>query len=347
MTNIVQDLTNLTERFALEVLGMPIPLTPTRLEPGRKDWAISALTEETAEFVEASTLEDEADALIDLAYFALGRIVEMGLAPRALFEEVHRANMAKKRGELSKRPNSKGFDAVKPEDWEPPFLEPLLRANLEDVLMATQMRKFEDFNAGIPRDPMAHVLRGFLQSEQARKKILILGYGRHGKDEAATILSEEYNMDFVSSSMFCAGKVIMPLIQPGGKLEHVMPAYGSVQACFDDRHNFRAEWFNAIDAFNRPDATALGRAIFNEFDIYVGVRSARELHALRNSGDFDMAIWIDRSAHVPAEDRSSCTVEPWMADFVVDNNGTLDELRINLLQLMDNTLMSPQDKVEN
>lgn len=337
MSDFMHRLTKQTERFAVEVLGLPIPETPTRLDTGRKDWALSALTEELQEFRDATTLEEEADALIDLSYFALGRIVEMGLAPSALFDEVHNANMRKVRGELSKRPNSKGYDARKPEGWVPPFLEPLLSARLEHVLAGLAMQRFEDLNAGIPKDFLAHPVPMETWPYQP-PKILVLGYGRHGKDEAARILAEKYNFRHVSSSMFCAERVIMPGLEALSMLSPNIPRYASAQACFDDRSNHRSAWFDLIKAFNYPDLTSLGRAIYEEHDIYVGLRNAAEFHALKNSGVYDLCIWIDRSEHQPPEARSSCTVEPWMADFVVDNNGTLEDLDRNLSALMDRYL---------
>lgn len=163
----------------------------------------------------------------------------------------------------------------------------------------------------------------------ARPKIMVMGYARHGKDTVAELLTTMYGLTFVSSSLFCAENIIMPL------LGHL---YKDVQECFDNRGNRRAEWFNAIDNYNRPDASALGRAIYEEHDIYCGIRSRREFNALKNSRMFDIAVWIDRSDHLPPEGRDSCTVAAWMADYVIDNNGTLEELEFNVHQLMRNLL---------
>lgn len=339
----IHNLTKQTERFAMEIIGLPIPETPTRLDTGRKDWALSALTEELTEFRDATTLEEEADALIDLSYFALGRIVEMGLAPSALFEEVHNANMRKVRGELSKRPNARGYDATKPEGWTPPFLAPLLTARLEHVLLALEMQKFEDYSAGIPKDFVANqVMTGLSVTGNwnfpAPPKILVLGYARHGKDEAARILADKYGLRHVSSSMFCAERVVMPALAALSTINPNMPQYANAEECFNDRSNHRSAWFDLIKAFNYPDLTNLGRAIYEEHDVYVGLRNAAEFHALKNMGVYDLCIWIDRSEHQPPEDRSSCTVEPWMADFAVDNNGTLEDLDRNLSALMDRYL---------
>lgn len=332
----------MVERFNVDIIGLPIPLQPARLSEARKNWAETAIGEELTEFHDATTLEGEADALIDLAYFALGRLVEMGLAPLALFEEVHQANMRKVRGELSKRPNSMGYDAIKPADWVPPNLAPLLEAGLEDILMALTIRQHPEMLA----------IGSLQELELSKPKVIILGHARHGKDTAAEALAKLYGLGHVSSSIFCAENVVLPAMQKANQewlaasqdntfLKSAgapFPNYPTAQACYEDRARFRAEWFNFISNFNKPDGTALGRAIFQEFDIYVGLRNAREFHALNNAGIPALTIWVDRSEHVGPEDPSSCSVEPWMADFVVDNNGTPEELEANLRVVFDRFL---------
>lgn len=124
------------EEFNREVIDLPIPETPTILNTDRAAWARTALMEEVDEF--SSACEDgdvleAADGLIDMAYFALGRLIEMGIPPSVLFDEVQRANMGKVRGQLSKRPGSMGFDAVKPEGWKGPDHLPLLAFTLKDL----------------------------------------------------------------------------------------------------------------------------------------------------------------------------------------------------------------------
>lgn len=121
-------------RFNREIVGLPLPSRPQVLDPSRLRWAMSALNEEISEFEEATEngdVAEAADALIDLVYFALGRLVEMGVPAKAVFDEVQQANMGKRRGELSKRPGSRGYDAVKPEGWQPPNHSWLLELDLD------------------------------------------------------------------------------------------------------------------------------------------------------------------------------------------------------------------------
>lgn len=112
-----------TRTFAHDVVGLVPPTRPAVLSDTRLAWANHAFSEEIKEFNEASERGDvveAADGLIDLVYFALGRLVEMGVPPLPVFDAVQQANMGKRRGELSKRPGSMGYDAIKPAGWKAP-----------------------------------------------------------------------------------------------------------------------------------------------------------------------------------------------------------------------------------
>lgn len=158
-------------------------------------------------------------------------------------------------------------------------------------------------------------------------RLLVIGHGRHGKDTVCEILQKTYGFSFENSSNFCNKRFVYQMLKD-------RYGYNSPKECFQDRHNHRAEWYNAICEYNGLDGAKLGREIFAEHDIYCGLRNKREFHAMRNSGVFDYAIWVDRSDHLPLESKTSMTLEPWMADYVIDNNGSLEELQFNISQLM-------------
>lgn len=157
-------------------------------------------------------------------------------------------------------------------------------------------------------------------------KILVIGHARHGKDTVCEMLRDTYGYSFKSSSLFCAETIVMPWFAAKGA------PYETVEACYADRANWRSEWYDAIAAYNTPKGR-LGRAIFAQYDIYCGLRCNREWAALKNERLYDVAIWVDRGHVRSLEPWSSMKLEPWMADFVVDNNGTLEELRQNLANL--------------
>lgn len=111
--------------------GHPVATTPTMLTSERVAARCSWKREEIEEFEEAATVVDQADAMIDLIYFALGTLVEMGVQPQALMDIVHyEGNMSKMHlvdGQLVvvKREDGK---VVKPSGWIAP--EPKLEAEI-------------------------------------------------------------------------------------------------------------------------------------------------------------------------------------------------------------------------
>lgn len=167
-------------------------------------------------------------------------------------------------------------------------------------------------------------------------KLLIIGHARHGKDTAAEIIEKDFGMRHTSSSMFCAEKLMMPAFKHKARfyIPGTIPVYNTVQECFHDRVNHRTFWYDTIREYTSTDPSRLVREILVEHDIYVGLRSKVELAACRNSGLVDAIIWVDRSDVLPLESRNSNNLEPWMADYVIDNNGPLGQLHFNVRELM-------------
>ena len=161
----------------------------------------------------------------------------------------------------------------------------------------------------------------------SKLKLLVIGHGRHGKDTVCELLRDKYNYSFESSSQFCSKLFIFDMLKD-------RYGYANEEECYADRHAHRAEWYNAICDYNLPDAARLGREIFAAHNIYCGLRNKKEFHAMKNTKVFDYAIWVDRSDHLPIESKDSMSLEQWMADYTIDNNGSLDDLKFNLDQLM-------------
>ena len=165
-----------------------------------------------------------------------------------------------------------------------------------------------------------------------KKKLLIIGHGRHGKDTVCEILRDNYKYSFESSSQFCSKLFIHDMLKD-------KYGYANEEECYADRHNHRAEWYDAICNYNVPDASRLGTEIFKAHDIYCGLRNKREFFAMKIAGVFDYAIWVDRSDCLPTESADSMSLEPWMADFHIDNNGTLEELEFWVNNLYNHRLV--------
>jgi predicted HAD superfamily Cof-like phosphohydrolase len=102
----------------------PISNAPKELPKERVAARVKWMLEELREFRDSKNIYEQADAMIDLIYFALGSLVEMGVEPESLFEVVHNANMLKLWEDGKPRYNEDG-KTIKPKGWKDP--EPLLR----------------------------------------------------------------------------------------------------------------------------------------------------------------------------------------------------------------------------
>jgi predicted HAD superfamily Cof-like phosphohydrolase len=107
--------------------GFNKPPKPKMLDKKTDDFRVVLMQEELNEYIDATTVEDKFDALIDLVYVALGTAYLMGLPFEDGFKEVHYANMNKVRAtkESDSKRESK-LDIVKPPGWVAPNLKQLL-----------------------------------------------------------------------------------------------------------------------------------------------------------------------------------------------------------------------------
>ena len=118
--------------------------TPGHLSRRKLGERIEFLSEELNEFIEACKTQDlaeQADALVDLVYVALGTAVMLGLPWDELWADVQRANMAKVRG-VGKRGHA--VDCVKPPGWSPPQGHAILLAAGYDQASRHEERHRDD-----------------------------------------------------------------------------------------------------------------------------------------------------------------------------------------------------------
>ena len=116
----------------------PVAEVPAAMEAERKKARTAWMQEELDEFVEANTIEDEVDAMIDLMYFALGTLVEIGVKPQEIFDIVQHANMSKVWPDGLVHKNEMG-KTIKPANWEDPA--PKIRAEIARQLEEAKNKK--------------------------------------------------------------------------------------------------------------------------------------------------------------------------------------------------------------
>lgn len=109
------------EKFGIITNDKPTHLTVRKLQE-----RIQCMQEELDEFGQAVSHQDlaaQADALVDLVYFAKGTAVMLGLPWADLWDDVHAANMEKVRGV---GPRGHAVDCIKPKGWVGPQTDMIL-----------------------------------------------------------------------------------------------------------------------------------------------------------------------------------------------------------------------------
>ena len=154
-------------------------------------------------------------------------------------------------------------------------------------------------------------------------KLLLLGFGQNGKDTVAEYWQEKFGLTFGSSSLTACKVFLFDALKD--KYDYTSPI-----DCFNDRHNHRQEWFDLIKNYNKEDGARLAKTILEKSDCYVGMRNIEEFKASKHL--FDLIIWVDAEQRVGTE-TGSCDIDKSVADIIIDNNGTYEQLKTRLDKL--------------
>lgn len=149
-------------------------------------------------------------------------------------------------------------------------------------------------------------------------RLLIIGETGHGKDEACKILADHFGYRFESASMIACEAFVFELL----KEKH---GYSSIKECHKDRRNHIKEWVDIIAEYNET-GHELAELVYSKSDIYNGVRKRDEFEAIVANCNVDCIIYVDASKRVPEQDESYVEVDKEDAHFVIDNNGSIEEL---------------------
>lgn len=111
-----------------EAFDLPHPVSPGLPDAGQRDLRRKLLTEEFHEYLDAEAQDDLveiAKELADVIYIAYGTAVAYGIPMDAVFDEVHRSNMAKlgPDGKVIRREDGK---VLKPQGWTKPDIAALV-----------------------------------------------------------------------------------------------------------------------------------------------------------------------------------------------------------------------------
>jgi len=154
--------------------------------------------------------------------------------------------------------------------------------------------------------------------------IIVTGFGRHGKDVVSEYLALKTGLRFHKSTSLFAADVVWEMLKndPSGYPD--VPSYTTSADCFADRAQHRPVWAELIAEYNGPDYVGLYREMVKTHDILCGIRRIGEMRAVQKYQLADLAIWVDASSRMP--DDPTCTITSSDCDFVIDNNGSLEDL---------------------
>ena len=148
---------------------------------------------------------------------------------------------------------------------------------------------------------------------------MVLGYTEAGKTTAAEILANHLNHSYANTSDrliedFAAhtGYDVDLIFKNKPRWRYQLWAYGRGRQVLDPLY---------------PQSEQLKR-----FDILTGLRNHNEIEAAREAKLYDMILWIIRDG---CQRHGTDKLSPADADFIIDNNGTKDELADKLLSLVE------------
>lgn len=142
------------------------------------------------------------------------------------------------------------------------------------------------------------------------KKILLVGYGRCGKDTAGEYLAQVTPLRFAGTTSRYLAKYVA---QKLGRSE---------EEVYATRHIDRMLWKQIGDEIRADDPSLLIRESLQHGEIGGGVRDIAEVIAAREEGLVDLIIWIE-NVWVPVD--PTVTFTPRECDLVVQNNWDLPQ----------------------
>lgn len=102
-----------------------------------------------------------------------------------------------------------------------------------------------------------------------------------------------------------------------------------VDEAWQRRHEMRMSWYTLLNEYRQEDSARLIKDVMGHSDVVAGVRDGQEIWSGIYQGLFDLVLWLDRDVpHDP-----TLTFGPEVADVVLPNRGSLDELYIRLQRL--------------
>ena len=150
------------------------------------------------------------------------------------------------------------------------------------------------------------------------KKILLVGYGRAGKDEGLSYLAALTRLRNAGCTSVYLAK-------------YVARELGiSESEAYQTRHQRRDEWYEIGVLLREKDPGVLLREALANGPLTGGVRDLEEIIEARRCNLVDLIVWV-QNFRVPIDETVKFNASH--CDVIVQNNGTLDEYQDKLQRL--------------
>lgn len=145
--------------------------------------------------------------------------------------------------------------------------------------------------------------------------ILMVGWGRSGKDFGAELLADLTGLRYG----FSFSRAALPFMADFLKQDE--------ETAWNERHQHREKWKAHLDYLREGDETLLAEMALCNGDILAGLRDKKELYAVRRKGLFNHVLWVHRDG-IPKD--PTTTFGPEDCDETIFNPGTLKPYRETL-----------------
>lgn len=150
-------------------------------------------------------------------------------------------------------------------------------------------------------------------------KILFVGWGRAGKDEAAAYLAKITGLRYAGSFSWAA-------------LPYMAARLGiHPQLAWETRHANRELWKKYCDELRVVDQTLLARMALQSGDICAGLRDQIELDAVYAANLFDKIVWVERPG-IPKDPTVTFQWSDPAINWVMPNAGDLPSFHFTIEQ---------------
>jgi len=160
-------------------------------------------------------------------------------------------------------------------------------------------------------------------------KLLIVGYGRAGKDTCAEYISKISPLRYGGST----SNIICPLIAKELGV--------SEEEAWNTRHLNRQFWYEWANEYRKDDPAKLIKTALEKADMVVGIRDKLEMEAVKDHKLIDLIIWID-NARVRID--STVTFNRSDCDVVICNHESLQEFHSKIKALVNSMGLTKDDR---